>query len=299
MAAHSGCNFGHHVFVWCILFVQYTASFTPLKEGETYQEIVDEVVRKRAVSGTGKKSVDEIQQTIRKKWSAYTKDGKDRKLHLVDKVSVTREETLLTFQAYKEVLPALKEYMLFFQKREPVVHYLHEKQEELLNSFFSFFVKPEVLVNCSDLTSVDLASEKHHLPSYPFLHTVGGEICQRLHKSLHKLWVVSTKENATQEYRIENMQCTGPSDQRHKNSSKAVPQNSICHHLGAIWGKGKLYERSRVVQHWPPSLLMCQWMSSGQQLTLNSTPTWQQRQSIFSAASMAPSFRVLSASWGT
>lgn len=95
----------------------YTASFIPLKDRETYQEIVDEVLKKRAVNNTGKQSVDKIQLTIRKKWSAYTKEGKDRNLRLVDKVFITREKSLATFQVYKEVLPTLKECVVFSKER--------------------------------------------------------------------------------------------------------------------------------------------------------------------------------------
>lgn len=135
--------------------------------------------------------------------------------------------------------------MLFFQKREPVVHHLHDKQEELLNSFFSFFVSPEVLVKCSDLASLDLECEKHHLPSRLILQTLGDEICRILPKSDHKIFIETVKKAFVscgsclqKKMPLKNIAlkiCSvlDPVTPRYNSSTEPASQDSNSHQFGA------------------------------------------------------------------
>ena len=56
---------------------------------------------------------------------------------------------------------------MLFQQEKPVIHKTYPKQLELVKTFYSYFVKPEVLKTCQtakDLKKLDL-STKNILPS--------------------------------------------------------------------------------------------------------------------------------------
>lgn len=130
------------------LFDAYTLfyySFLRLEDRKLYTEIVNDIMQKRLVSETGKKSVTEIQLYLRKKFPSFTKEGKDRKIRLVEKCFDLRIEILTVLHTYTSVLPSLKKYVLFFQQKEPLMHRLHDKQHELFNEFCKSFLTPECL----------------------------------------------------------------------------------------------------------------------------------------------------------
>ena len=125
------------------------------------------------MASAGKSAIASCQDKLRKKWSSLTKGGKDRKLRLFEKLFVMIKETLAVLRVYKAVLPTLREHVLFFQKREPVVHRLHDKECDLLNSLLSFFIKPEVLAEGKQ-KNLDLESEKIHLSLSLILLNLGN-----------------------------------------------------------------------------------------------------------------------------
>lgn len=143
--------------------ILYTASFIMMKDLPDYQEVIDEVLERREVSDKGKRAVKSLQEALKKKWSSFTSHGKDRKLRLVKKVFEFHDQTLILLHTYISALSLLKEYVLFFQKREPVVHRLHDKQVDLLKDFLACFVTPASL-QTPDLTKIDLDNKKNLLP---------------------------------------------------------------------------------------------------------------------------------------
>lgn len=69
---------------------------------------------------------------------------------------------------FVSVLPLLQEYVKLFQSGIPLVHKLHNKQFELIKSFLSCFVKPEILTSLGNSTpkikEVDVKNKSHQLP---------------------------------------------------------------------------------------------------------------------------------------
>ena len=114
------------------------------------------------MSATGKDSVTGIQAYLGKKFSSFTKEGKDRKARLADKFFKIRIETLSILHMFVSVLPSLKKYVLFFQQKEPVMHLLHEKQHELFHDFCSSFLTPECLQKRPH--EVDIEDEANQKP---------------------------------------------------------------------------------------------------------------------------------------
>ena len=58
-------------------------------------------------------------------------------------------QTMLIMLFYQAVLPLLKNYVVLFQINAPLVHKLHDRQEQLFRDFLSCFSKHEELVDKS------------------------------------------------------------------------------------------------------------------------------------------------------
>ncbi|XP_076461470.1 uncharacterized protein LOC143293961 [Babylonia areolata] len=73
-----------------------------------------------------------------------------------------RMKTVAILNFYVAVLPEIKKYVMFFQRKEPSMHLLHSKQHELFNNFCSLFLRPEWLQGRP--SAVDLNKEENFLP---------------------------------------------------------------------------------------------------------------------------------------
>lgn len=57
-----------------------------------------------------------------------TKDGRDRKLRIVDKLFHERKLAKMIMGLYSSVFPLLKSFVILFEMKEPLIHLLHEEQ---------------------------------------------------------------------------------------------------------------------------------------------------------------------------
>ena len=66
------------------------------------------------------------------------------------------------------VLPIMKEYVCLFQSHEPLIHLLHDKQEQVFKDFMACFVKSENLVHKTakqlKLLNLNSYEGQFHLP---------------------------------------------------------------------------------------------------------------------------------------
>jgi len=87
-----------------------------------------------------------------------TEDGKNRKKRICLKLFHTRLDSLLTLNFYTSVLCMLKQYVMMFESKTPLIHKLHDKQIDLFKKFLVCFIKPEALLNAgpSQLRQLDL-----------------------------------------------------------------------------------------------------------------------------------------------
>ena len=142
--------------MWNVITLYYF-SFLKQSEKELQQDIVDDILA--PLQPATKEAVLKKQAIIHKAFSSATKDGKDRKLHIATKLFEERDKTMAILDLFCKVLPILNQYILFFQKREPLMHKLHEKQELLIKEFLGLFVKPSVLLDAG-ATQLDKLKEK-------------------------------------------------------------------------------------------------------------------------------------------
>lgn len=69
------------------------------------------------------------------------------------------DKTLATLDLFCKVLPILNRYILFFQKRESLMHQLHAKPEELLKEFLGCFLKPSMLLDAGPTRLLKLKNQ--------------------------------------------------------------------------------------------------------------------------------------------
>lgn len=65
------------------------------------------------------------------------------------KVLFQEKRTILVLHFYTSVFPILKEYVMMFQTKQPMVHRLYDKQLELFKVFITYFLKPEAFTRRS------------------------------------------------------------------------------------------------------------------------------------------------------
>lgn len=93
--------------------------------------------------------------------------GKKRKLRLVDKLFYQRDKTLLTMNMYLSFLSMFKSFVLMFERKEPMVHRLHDEQTDLFRHFLACFMRQEKLhdISASKLQKIKVDDPSMHLPS--------------------------------------------------------------------------------------------------------------------------------------
>ena len=113
----------------------------------TYYDIVLAILRKHNVNENGRTRIKEIWTFLRA--NNLTDDGRNRKKRIVEKVLYKDMQTMLIMLFYQAVLPLLKNYVVLFQNNAPLVHKLHDRQEQLFRDFLSCFIRQEELVDKS------------------------------------------------------------------------------------------------------------------------------------------------------
>ena len=120
-------------------------SFLEPDDKALFKEPARKILDDRKVSQQGIQRVITIWKELGKK--KLTDDGKRRKTRIAQKVVVQTTKTMLTMNFFIAVLPIMKEYVCLFQSREPLIHLLHDKQEQVFKDFMACFVKSENLVH--------------------------------------------------------------------------------------------------------------------------------------------------------
>ncbi|XP_060782423.1 uncharacterized protein LOC132889689 [Neoarius graeffei] len=136
--------------------------FIPQGSQQDYRGILIDIYRKYNVSIEARERIREVIDTVKEK--KLTEDGRNRKLRIVDKVMFNEKKTKLILNFYQSALLLLKSYVCLFQSKEPLIHVVHDKLEELFQNFLACFVKPEKIPKSSvQLKQMNLDDENIYL----------------------------------------------------------------------------------------------------------------------------------------
>ena len=122
-----------------------------------YHDTLQELYDKYKINGTAKRKIRSFHEDLVKK--GMTDKGKSRKKRIVEKVFFSYPTTQLQLSVYINVLPILKTYVMVFQKKETLIHKLHDNQLQVFCNFLGCFVKPEYFMDKkpAELVGLDVA----------------------------------------------------------------------------------------------------------------------------------------------
>ena len=121
--------------LWDAYQVFYYGFLLIREDQRTYYDTVLAILRKHNVNDNGRTRIKDIWKFLRAK--NLTDDGRKRKKRIVEKVLFKDMQTMLITLFYQAVLPLLKNYVVLFQSNAPLVHKLHDRQEQLFRDFLS------------------------------------------------------------------------------------------------------------------------------------------------------------------
>ena len=135
-------------------------SFLIPEDKQVYEGECVKIYRKHDLTDAAKQRLRQIQIALKKK--KVTDDGENRKKRCIIRLFTQRKRTILYSNFFSSVMPLLKNYVLLFQSSTPLIHILHDKQEQLLKEFLSCFVKPELIQSLSSkkLKKFEITQEK-------------------------------------------------------------------------------------------------------------------------------------------
>ena len=141
------------------------------------------VLKKHKTSEASKAVLSDLKDGLVYKYkNSTTKKGKERKTRVINKLNQPKQYTLLT-SLYQSVLPLFKSYVMLFQSEKPLIHKVYYKQVSCVRTFFSYFVKPDVLVKCKkgqQLLDLELKKENLLPKELIFIGKTAKELVDKL-----------------------------------------------------------------------------------------------------------------------
>ena len=128
-----------------------------------YANVLEELFAKYNVNEKSQAIIKTFHAVLNKK--CMTNAGKCRKSRIIDKIYFKLPTTQLQISVYTNVLPILKEYVMVFQRKQTLIHKLHDHQLEVFCTFLGCFLKAEYITDLkpAQLCSLDVTAKTHKL----------------------------------------------------------------------------------------------------------------------------------------
>lgn len=154
----SAYDVGHSTKRMFKAFVLFYYGFLPSDMKGTYKDVIIKI--QEGLNEEAKGRIRAIHAELGRK--RMTPEGRQRKDRIISKVLYEETKTLLILNFYLGVLPVLKNYVMVFQSKAPLIHQLHDRQLDIFTQFLALFVKAEHLVGKSprELKELKLPSEE-------------------------------------------------------------------------------------------------------------------------------------------
>ena len=159
------------------------------------------VLIKRKTSELSKTVLSDLKGKLVDKYKrSVTEKGRERKQRVIGKLHQLNHYTLLT-SLYQSVLPLFKSYVMLFQSEKPLIHKVYYKQVDAMRTFFSYFVKPDVLATCKNgkqLLNLKLKEENLLPKELIFIGSTASKLVEKLGRQ--HVNVVSFLDKTAQAY---------------------------------------------------------------------------------------------------
>ena len=112
-------------------------SFLRKEDKNLYQSMLNTIYSHHKLSDEVKTCIGAHQNELKRK--KLTKDGKERKDRIVQKVIVDEKETRLYMSIYSSALQVMSKYVKIFQQAEPAIIRVHTEQVDIFTEFLTNF----------------------------------------------------------------------------------------------------------------------------------------------------------------
>lgn len=150
-------------------YTQLYYEFLPKSDKTIYHSVLVDILQKQHVTMEGRQEIRRLRAEVGK--TSLTSDGKERKARILKSLFYDRDNTLMQLKFFSSVLPLFKEFVLLFQRQDPQIHILHERQVALFREFLVFFLQPERMrshgkpLSVKELLQLQIEDKSEHLPS--------------------------------------------------------------------------------------------------------------------------------------
>ena len=161
-----------------------------------YQCLVSDILRRMEISQESRDRIKALNAQIRKK--QLTADGRARKSKIVDAIFYRRKYFLAIVHFYLAIFAQLQKYVLLFQRKEPMIHRLHDELVELLRHFMASCIRPSAIpTDEKELAQTDIDDTKIWLKDEQIFV---GSITKKILSEMPKKDAVAFLEKSKQAY---------------------------------------------------------------------------------------------------
>ena len=125
------------------VYVVLYFSFLNKQDKKLYKSRHNGIYSHCEISEESKVRIEASQNVLSKK--RLTKEGKERKERMLEKLFIIKKKTRLYLSVYSSSLQLMKRYVKIFQQAEPAVFRIHGEQLDVFEEFLISFIKSEVL----------------------------------------------------------------------------------------------------------------------------------------------------------
>ena len=159
-------------------------SFLRKEDKKLYKSMLNTIYSHHKLSDEVKTRIGAHQNELKRK--KLTKDGKERKDRIVQKVIVDEKETRLYMSIYSSALQVMSKYVKIFQQTEPAIIRVHTEQVDVFTEFLTNFKKPEVLSQGNSIRKLETtnfsSTENHLLNNLLFVGSTARKIVKNSRK---------------------------------------------------------------------------------------------------------------------
>ena len=138
------------------LYLVFYSAFLPVHLRAKYTLLLDNLMQKFSTHGA-RQRVRQILSVMRGK--TMTSDGKERKQRILTRLFEEQNKTLLQLDFYQASMFSLKCFVELLQKKEPLIHRLHELHLKTTRRFLCNFIEAKHIVgkSAADLKRLDIS----------------------------------------------------------------------------------------------------------------------------------------------
>lgn len=143
------------------LYIIFYSAFLPVHIKGQYHKLVSSLIQKFETHASRERVRGLLSLLATKK--PVTAKGRQRKDRILDHLFIEKKRTLLQLGFYQASMLKLKQFVLKFQKKEPLIHQLHDEQLSLVRNFLIKFIEAKFIRGLDAVALKSLSLTDDHI----------------------------------------------------------------------------------------------------------------------------------------